>query len=293
MHLKRHKERLVKNMPEAAIGVFDSGLGGLTCVKQLISLMPYENIIYFGDTARVPYGNRSSKTIHRYATQAIEFLLKQDVKLLINACGSMSSSIDKEYTKTLPVKYIDCIIPAAAAAVDTTKNKRIGVIATAATTRSQSFVNAINELDSSITTISKACPLFVPLVENGYVSADNEVTTLVARDYLEEFLKEDIDTLVLGCTHYPIIAELISTIVGNGISLIDSGAEAAKQATQYLNFEPESREKGRLKIYVSDNPIGFTEVASSFLGFVPRDIWLIDIETIESNKGDISWEVNT
>ncbi|MCL1830600.1 MAG: glutamate racemase [Oscillospiraceae bacterium] len=269
-------------MSDAAIGVFDSGLGGLTCVKQLISLMPNENIIYFGDTARVPYGNRSIKTISRYAAQAIDFLLGKQVKLLINACGSMSSSLDDEYTKTLPVAYIGCVEPAALAAVKASRNKRIGVIATAATISSRSFEQAIVRLDSEVKITTKACPLLVPLVENGYISADNTVTRQVASDYLLPVAAQGVDSLVLGCTHYPIIGQLISDIVGNDITLIDSGAEAAKAAGLKLgDMRNEATTKGSLTVYISDNPFGFSEIAERFLGFMPDNIEQVDIEIIE------------
>lgn len=266
-------------MIESAIGVFDSGLGGLTCVKQLLNLIPNENIIYFGDTARVPYGNRSKETIERYAIQAINFLLENNVKLLINACGSMSSSLDKEYTNNLAVPYLDCILPAVDTAVKVTKNNRIGVIATAATIRSQSFTNAILSMNKDITVIGKPCPLFVPLVEYGYISSDNRITREVAKDYLLPLKEENIDTLILGCTHYPIIKEHISAVLGEDISLIDSGAEAARQAARLYKGNIDG--KGNLKVYVSDNPIGFLDIASTFLGFIPENIEQIDIELIE------------
>jgi len=272
-------------MSEAAIAVFDSGLGGLTCVKQLVSLVPHENIIYFGDTARVPYGNRSTKTISRYASQAIDFLTSKNVKLLINACGSMSSSLDFEYTKTLQLPYLDCINPAALAAVKATKNNNIGVIATAATIKSNAFIKAIHNIDSDINIISKACPLFVPLVECGYIERDNQICRLVVESYLKEIKESGVDTLVLGCTHYPIISDIISDFMGEAITLIDSGAEAAKQAAKILEVEAKTNGTGgSLEVYISDSPIGFLEVATTFLGFTPKDVTTVDIEAIEESR---------
>lgn len=277
----------MKTMAEAAIGVFDSGLGGLTCVKELLALMPNENIIYFGDTARVPYGNRSQKTISRYASQAIDFLLSNNVKLLINACGTMSSSLDLAYTKSLPVSYIDCISPAVEAAVQATKSKRVGIVATSATVSSRSFERAISDTEQTIEIFSKACPLFVPLVEYGYISSKNRITRLVAEDYLLSFKNEGIDTLILGCTHYPIISEIISDVIGKDITLIDSGAEAAKQAAkQPLKGALGKSKEGKLKVYISDNPIGFLDVATRFLGFQPNDVEQIDIETLEESRNN-------
>ena len=271
-------------MNGSAIGVFDSGLGGLTCVKQLMSRLPNENIIYFGDTARVPYGNRSVKTITRYASQAIDFLLSKNVKLLIDACGTMSSSLERDYTESLPVPYINVINPAAAAAVKLSENMRIGVIATAATIKSGAFERSIREIAPTVEIFSGSCPLFVPLVENGHVSPDDRLTRLAAEEYLNDFRNNGIDTLILGCTHYPIISEIISTVMGKKVNLIDSGAEAAKYAISLL--EKGDKQKGSLRVYISDNTIGFLDVASSFLGFVPDDVITIDLETLEngSNK---------
>ncbi|MCL2538836.1 MAG: glutamate racemase [Oscillospiraceae bacterium] len=265
--------------PPRAVGVFDSGLGGLTVVKQLLRLAPRENIIYFGDTARVPYGNRSPEAITRYAGQAIAFLLSFDVKFLIDACGTMSSILYPQFTDRLPVCYIDVIDASAKAAVAATKNGRVGVIATAATVATQSFCNAINRFAPGVSTFSAACPLFVPLVENGYIEKDNEVTRLVAEKYLAGMKNSGVDTLILGCTHYPLIAELIADVMGDGVTLVDSGLETAKEALNRL--EPnDSDEKGRLELFTSDCPLGFTEIAELFLERELENVSQIDIDSV-------------
>ena len=270
-------------MLHSAIGVFDSGLGGLTAVKQIMHLAPGENIIYFGDTARVPYGNRSAEVITRYASQAIAFLLSMKVKFLIDACGTMSSILNELYTDTLPVPYLDVIGATAKAAVAATKNDRIGVIATAATVKTRSFPNAIESLNSDISTFSTACPLFVPLVENGYIERDNSVTRLVAEENLAKMKKSGIDTLILGCTHYPIIAELIADVMGSGVTLIDSGLETAREALKItpLNL---SDKKGRLELYTSDCPLDFMRVAAMFLGKELEHTAQVDIESFSPHN---------
>jgi len=262
-----------------SIGVFDSGLGGLTAVRQIIRLAPGEDIIYFGDTARVPYGNRSAEVIIRYARQAIAFLLTKRVKFLIDACGTMSSALDDDFTSALPVPYIGVIDAAAKAALAASQNKRIGVIATAATINSSAFQNALKKEEPEARIFSVSCPLFVPLVENGYIERDNTVTRLVAEEYLADMRENDIDTLILGCTHYPLIAELISGVMGRGVTLIDSGFEAAKAALELMP-EGGAREGGRLEVFTSDCPLGFAAIAAAFLGQRLENTARVDIEEV-------------
>ena len=262
-----------------SIGVFDSGLGGLTAVRQIIRLAPGEDIIYFGDTARVPYGNRSAEVIIRYARQAIAFLLTKRVKFLIDACGTMSSALDDNFTSALPVPYIGVIDAAAKAALAASRNKRIGVIATAATINSSAFQNALKKEEPEARIFSVSCPLFVPLVENGYIERDNTVTRLVAEEYLADMRENDIDTLILGCTHYPLIAELISGVMGRGVTLIDSGFEAAKAALELMP-EGGAREGGRLEVFTSDCPLGFAAIAAAFLGQRLENTARVDIEEV-------------
>ena len=188
-------------MDKRPIGVFDSGMGGLTAVRQLQAILPGEDIVYFGDTGRVPYGSRSPETIRQYAEQDIRFLLSQDVKFLLAACGTVSSTLPKSYTEALPVPYVGVVGAAVSAAAAATKNGRIGVIATPATIRSRSYENRIRSILPGAEVFTKSCPMFVPLVENGYVGPNDPITTAIAHEYLDEIRAKGVDTLILGCTH--------------------------------------------------------------------------------------------
>ena len=206
-------------MNNDAIGVFDSGIGGLTAVKELNKLLPNENIIYFGDTARVPYGSRSRETVMKYARQDVEFLRKHKIKMIIAACGTVSSVIGtKPLVDDMP--FTGVILPAVQAACSATKNG--------------SFGKAVKSINSHIFVVGNPCPLFVHLVENGYTDRNNKITRLVAEEYLAPIKAEGVDTLILGCTHYPVIKDIISDIMGNDITLISPGAEAAKYAQSSL-----------------------------------------------------------
>ena len=250
------------------IGVFDSGVGGLTAVKELRHLVPNEDIVYFGDTARVPYGSRNRETIIKYAQQDIDFLLSKNVKLIIAACGTVSSTLPTETVEHLCVPYFGVVESTAQAAARATQNKRIGVIGTNATIRSESYIKAINEIDPEIKLFANPCPLFVSLVENGFIDKDNQVTKLVATQYLEEIKKQGVDTLILGCTHYPIISEIISEIMGSGVTLIDPGKEIAKsvlETLEKLDIQTACDKTGTATYYVSDSTEGFAELAKVFL----------------------------
>ena len=246
------------------IGIFDSGLGGLTAVKEMIKLSPSEELIYFGDTGRVPYGNRSSATITKYACQDAAFLMSKKVDAIVVACGTVSTTSISHLKETLPIPVIGVVEPSAEAAVKVTKNGRIAVIGTAATIRSGAFERAIKELSPECEVITQACPLFVPLVENGFVSDDCEITRLAAEHYLGKIKDSGADTLILGCTHYPIISGVISRVLPN-VTLINSGAEAAKKALEVLG-KTENVGNGSVSYYVSDDPTMFVTGASLFLG---------------------------
>ena len=209
-------------MDNRPIGVFDSGLGGLSVVRELVSLLPREHIVYFGDTGRVPYGTRSRETIEKYAAQDGQFLLSKDVKMVIAACGTVSS-VAASVLDRLPVPSIGVVEAPAAAAVAATKNGRIGIIGTAATVRSGAFAKAIAAKSDTAQVFAVACPLFVPLVENGWIEPDNEVTLATARRYLEPLKAQGVDTLILGCTHFPLLAPIIAQVMGDGVTLIDTG----------------------------------------------------------------------
>ena len=254
-------------MDKRPIGVFDSGLGGLTAVRQLRRVLPGEDIVYFGDTGRVPYGSRAHDTIVQYARQDIRFLLSQDVKFIIAACGTVSSTFPPEEAAKLPVPYTGVVGAASRAAVAATRNRKIGIIGTAATIRSGSYAAVIRDMMPDVEITAKACPLFVPLVENGYVQDGNPVTKLVIADYLESVRDSGIDTLILGCTHYPLLAEVIAGVMGSGVTLIDSGASAARALRQTLSDKGllAQRASGTLTLYASDQPQDFGALAPQFL----------------------------
>ncbi len=254
-------------MNNDAIGVFDSGVGGLTAVKELNRLLPNEDIIFFGDTARIPYGSRSKETILKYARQDVNFLRQHKIKMIIAACGTVSSTIgSKPLVDDMP--FTGVVLPAAQAACGATKNGKIGVIGTPATIRSGSFARAIKNINSKFAVIGNACPLFVHLVENGYTHRDNKITKLAAEEYLTPIKNEGVDTLIMGCTHYPVIKDIIADFMGENVTLISSGEEAAKYAQACLmenDMLTESNEKGHNTFYVSDSTELFEENAKHFL----------------------------
>lgn len=253
-------------MDNRAIGVFDSGLGGLTAVKQLMEVLPGEDIVYFGDTGRVPYGTRSKDTIIKYVMQDIAFLKTFNIKMIVVACGTAS-------TVALPVvrdKFDICMTgvvdEAAVCAIDATKNNKIGIIATSATIKSDAFKKKIQMLEPSANVFSQACPLFVPLVENGHFNS--EVATLVAKEYLEPLKEAGVDTLVLGCTHYPLLRGVIKKIMGDSVTLIDVGEAASKHARRYLEENDMlsfKKEGGKCSYFVSDSVDNFANLGSLFL----------------------------
>ena len=248
-------------MDNRPIGVFDSGLGGLTAVKQLEQVLPGESLVYFGDTGRVPYGSRGKDTILRYARQDMDFLLAQNVKAVLAACGTVSS-VARSVGEALSVPYIDVIGPSARAAAAATKNGKIGVIGTAATIRSGAYEKYLHKKDGTLDLFTQACPLFVPLVENGRVHRGDVVIETVVKEYLTPLKDAGVDTLILGCTHYPLLEEVIGDFMGPDVTLIDSGAEAANLAS--TQFDP-NEGTGTTQYFVSDDPQGFNQLAELFL----------------------------
>ena len=269
-------------MDNRPIGVFDSGLGGLTAVKQLEQVLPGESLVYFGDTGRVPYGSRGKDTILRYARQDMDFLLAQNVKAVLAACGTVSS-VARSVGEALSVPYIDVIGPSARAAAAATKNGKIGVIGTAATIASDSYRSALLRINHKLEVYPQACPLFVSLVESGFVSPQDEVTRLVAERYLAPVRAAGVDTLILGCTHYPIIAPTVAGVMGRGVTLIDSGRGAALALAQALKERDLLCEEGHRRqasYFVTDTPENFLNVAELFLGHsVEGRTQRIDIES--------------
>lgn len=249
------------------IGVFDSGVGGLTVVRALMERLPFENIIYFGDTARVPYGVKSVETIAHYSRQITEFLLQQHVKLLIVACNTMAAVAWPTIQDLSPVPVLDVINAGARTAVNVTRARYVGVIGTPATINSNAYARAIHGYDSEIRIFSQACPLFVPLVEEGWL--DHPVTRLTAQEYLKPVLCHPIDTLVLGCTHYPLLKPLLQDVVGSGIQLVDSAEAMAEQTAVVLhgqNLENPARTLPEYRFFVTDVPLRFQSIGERFLG---------------------------
>lgn len=256
-------------MKNKAIGVFDSGMGGLTCLKELNKLIPNENIIYFGDTARIPYGTRSRETILEYANQDIAFIKKHDVKIIIAACGTVSSVIGNGGKAAGDIPFTGVLLPTAQTACSKTRNGKIGVIGTAATIKSGSYGKAIRGIRPDVSVIGNSCPLFVPLVENGFTERDNPVTKLVVEQYLAPIKQEGVDTLILGCTHYPIIKDAIADYMGDQVTIISSGEEVAKYAYNLLmssEMLSDREENGINTYYTSDSVELFEENAHAFLG---------------------------
>lgn len=246
------------------IGIFDSGIGGLTVLKELRREMPHEDIVYFGDTAHVPYGTKSKETITRFSTDNVHFLQSFDVKIVVVACNTASSlSLDTLKEKFPHQMIIGVIEPGVTAALRVTKNRRIGVIGTKATIHSGVYEACLRRLDPSVKVYSEACPLFVPLVEEGWLNG--EVVEKVARVYLDPLKAFGIDTLILGCTHYPLLAHMIQKIFGEKVQLINSAEETARQTRQLLAGPTDPRES-KVRFYVSDEPEPFRTLGERFLG---------------------------
>ena len=267
---------------ENAIGVFDSGLGGLSAVKEFLNLLPAEKIIYFGDTGRVPYGTRSRDTIRKYALQDAEFLLRRNVKMVVAACGTVSSVAGEALEKKLPVPYTGVVNPTAYTAVRKTRNGKIGVIGTAATVSSHSYKLRLQKLNPEVQVFEQACPLFVSLVENGIIHRDDQITRLVVRRYMAELKDNGVDTVILGCTHFPLLRDAISDYMGEDVTLVDSGFETANYAAKVLREQDLLTDDNTAKtpdFFVSDTPEGFESVAGLFLGRdMEHTVTQIDIE---------------
>jgi len=265
----------------APIGFFDSGIGGLSVVKSVSTLLPNENIIYFGDTARVPYGSKSNDTVIEYSIQAANFLLRKNIKLLVVACNTASSVALKELRRFLTIPVIGMITPGSKMAVEATINGRIGVIGTRSTINNKAYTNEMLKLNPKLKIFDSACPFFVPLAEEGWI--DSKVTELVAKEYLLPLKEKNIDTLILGCTHYPILTNVIQKVVGKKVRLIDSGSPASKLVENYLagrGLLNTSNQQGQSEFYVSDIPTKFKEVAERFLGKKIKDIHKVELEEL-------------
>lgn len=249
-----------------AIGVFDSGLGGLTCVKEIMEILPCEDVIYFGDTGRVPYGTRSEKTIIKYVEGDINFLSSFDVKVIVIACGTASATALSHATEKYDFPIIGVVEPASKAAAEATKNGRIGVIGTPITIKSDKYRQTLLSLNKNFFVESVPCQMFVPLVEAGYIN--HEATRIIAAEYLAPLKEKNIDTLILGCTHYPLLKDIINDFFDGKVTLIDSGLSAGIYLDRFLkehNMQNDKNHKGEYKFYVSDSVYGFEKLGGMFL----------------------------
>ena len=268
----------MKNNP---IGIFDSGIGGLTVVRAVRRMMPNESIIYFGDTARVPYGNKSPETVQEYSLQIAEFLIKNNAKIIIVACNTATALALNVLQKNIDLPVIGVVKPGVEAALKTSNNKRIGVIGTIATITSEVYRKELENIDKKVTVTSQACPLFVPLAEEGWIKT--EATKLIAEEYLEKITKAHVDTLILGCTHYPLLTDVIKEILTEKVTIVDSAHAMAINASEELrknNLLTDRDTKGKLKLFVSDLPARFEVVSKRFLGKDISNVEKIHLDTV-------------
>ena len=269
-------------MDTRPIGVFDSGLGGLTAVRALRQILPEENLVYFGDTARVPYGGRSKETLLKYARQDVRFLKSFDLKAIIIACGTVSTTSLDTLQRENDLPIVGVVEPTCRRALLVTKTKRVGIIATLASIRSGAYEDTLRRLDPEVEVIGQPCPLFVPLVENDRIHRGDVVIETVAREYLEPLKAAGVDTLILGCTHYPLLTDVIADIMGPEVTLVSAGEESAFELKRLLKAEglrADEEHQGSAEFYVSDRPEDFERLASAFLGEdLRRAARRIDIE---------------
>ncbi len=268
---------------EAPIGVFDSGLGGLTVAREIMRNLPMERIVYFGDTARVPYGSKSEQTVQRYSRQIVSFLKTQNVKAIVVACNTATAFALDIVREEAGVPVIGVIEPGARIACDITRNGRVGVIATRATIESRAYNDAIREIRPDINVIGKACPLLCPLVEEGWIH--DRITEEIIMRYLDDVLENEIDTLILGCTHYPLLRSTIRKLIGDGISLVNPAYETARDLKRLLGEydiaaqdPPEAGEPTPYRFFVSDEAQRFADFANSILPIDVKTARLVPIE---------------
>ncbi len=273
-------------MDNRPIGVFDSGLGGLTAVRQLCALLPAEHIVYFGDTGRVPYGSRSQDVICKYARQDVGFLLSHDLKAIVVACGTVSATALDILRAETPIPVFGVVEPTSVQAAHATRSGRVGLIATQATIRTGAYERHITALNPSVRIFSQSCPLFVPLVEAGRTQPGDVVIETMVAEYLTPLRNAEVDTLVLGCTHYPLLREVIGSFMGSGVTLVDSGASVASQVAQWLQqsgLAASPHQEGQCRWCVSDCADTFPALASRFLGRpVTEPVELVNIERLQA-----------
>ena len=257
----------MKTMRQRPIGIFDSGIGGLTVAKSVFNLLPNEDIIYIGDTARLPYGTKSKETVILYSIESLKFLLSKKVKMVIIACNTASSVAVPFLQKISKIPIIGVISSGAKAATEKSKNNKIGVIGTNGTIKSKSYIKEIKKFNKESEVYSQSCSLFVQLAEDGWT--DNEIALLTAKKYLQPLKEKNVDTLILGCTHYPILKNTIKKAIGENISLIDSGEETAKDVVKILekeNLLSLRKRKGEHRFFFTDFPDNYKLIIERFLG---------------------------
>ena len=263
------------------IGVFDSGIGGLTVVKRLALTLPNENIVYFGDTARVPYGSKSNSTVIEYSLQDAAFLITKNVKAIVVACNTASSIAINSLRQKYDIPIIGMIGPGTEFALKSTKNKKIGIIGTRATIDNKAYSKALKKKNKKLKVFEKACPLFVPLAEEGWI--EHKATYEIAKEYLTSLKKKDIDILILGCTHYPILAGVIQKVIGEKVKLIDSGiaaAELVRSEIKRIGLLNHSSNLGSVDFFVTDIPKKFKEIAELFLSAPIKKVRKVELEDI-------------
>ncbi len=269
---------------ELPIGIFDSGIGGLTVVRQLHRVLPHEDLVYLGDTARVPYGTKSPGTVVRFACEDTQFLIQQNVKAVVVACNTVSAWALPTLERKFSVPIFGVITPGAQAALKRSRNRRIGVIGTTTTVRSQAYSRAILARDDSARVFARACPLLVPLVEEGWTN--NNITRAILRAYLSPMLRRGIDTLVLGCTHYPLLKKVIRGVVGKEVALVDSAESCAQFLSERLGdtklLARTRRRAGVIQPFVTDEVERFDEMAKRFLGVPTEPAWKVDLPALTS-----------
>lgn len=266
-------------MDKRAIGVFDSGVGGLTVLREIIEQMPFEDIIYFGDTARIPYGTKSPQTVVKYSQQNVRFLSQYDIKTIVVACNTASSIALKNLQDNFDIPILGVIDPGAKGAVEKTKNNKVGVIGTTTTVRSSAYQDRIREVNPEISVIGTPCPLFVQIVEEGW--EDSDVAELAAKKYLIEMMDHDVDTLVLGCTHYPLLRYTLNKVLGDKVTLINPAYETAKSLKEMLIEKKMLRKSSKSpmrKFFVSDAPEKFRRIGGNILNMEIEDVVEVEIE---------------
>jgi glutamate racemase len=276
----------MKPNPSLPIGVFDSGIGGLTVVSEMHRVLPHEDIVYLGDTARVPYGTKSPETVIRFACEDTQFLVGKKVKAIVVACNTASAWALADLQARFRVPIFGVIDPGAQMALEKTRNRRIGVIATSATIRSRAYQIAILDHEERAQVFNQACPLLVPLVEEGWV--DHKITGLALKEYLAPLLRAKIDTLILGCTHYPLLKKALRKAVGEKVALVDSAEACARFVSGHLALagllNPQRERKGHIRPFVTDETSHFEKMADRFLGFPVEQAWKVELPALKTSK---------